>query len=477
MQALPQLDGVSDYFNNIQSSRNEEEARGSVCLNSDCESSADEHHDRTASIPPSKSFTLPVRATPKSLNEQGNGLTPAQPPWIQESTASHEANNAQKNQKKHAKTTNKPQIIDLITPPRAKERKFGQELDTNLKVAPIQVRKSPRIQKIIKEAATSKEYLPAVRPIKPLKSIKQTNGATRKTQKRKTAPADPQTSKQKKMRTMAPEATTRVQPKPQVGPTAGFLFSPETESAIRPVNPPKVTMHFAKRPPIPVPDNIATLAWETFQNAGPAPASKICYCHKSASYGTFKNGVLPQIAQCTNRDCRFQWYHYACLDQSDKGKARWGTLTCTFCRNAGHSAEQNKQNGWSMLQQMGFEMGLTKADVEAQLPGLGGRLPMANPYALDIGSGLASTYGNKVQMSTLGALEKLGYPESHPGMLEQAYLNPDAYADLRAERAETETGYSFRAYETYIAGSGEYGNGEAEGREGDVLGADVGEIL
>ncbi|KAF3033327.1 hypothetical protein E8E11_000135 [Didymella keratinophila] len=354
-----------------------------------------------------------------------------------------------------------PEIIDLITPPRTKERKFGQELDTNIKAPPVEVRRSPRKHKT--NMFMSQAIRPApVKPMKPLGRVQKTNATTKaapksikETKKQKIAPVGEQTVKQKKPR----QTDTRVA-KPLVGmdslltnpapqesllsrPRLG-LSSPERlqqktipEPAARTSSPPKLTVHFAKRPTeSKLPDSVVDEEWAVFHRTHPTPTSKICFCNKPAYHGKFKKGEEPQIAQCVSKDCRFRWFHYACLDISEKGKARWGTLLCSVCRVEQELVDRDRVNGWTADRMIDFPPVWMKEDIEEQLPGLGGVM-QAKPYGLGLEIQLAREYEHQIkETGTLGGLPKLGYPLSRPKKLEEAYLHAGAYAELLARRAK-----------------------------------------
>jgi hypothetical protein len=275
--------------------------------------------------------------------------------------------------------------------------------------------------------------------MKPLKSLKKIKDMVKETKKRRAVSVGQQTGKQKDVRTPASKATAPMepellQPKVQINITAGLRTTPEPEPTTC-APPSKLVVHPAKRPTnSDVLDGVEPLMYEAFQNDRPAPTSKICYCYQPASHGTFKKGETPQVARCVNAECRLRWYHYACLNQSEKGKARWGTLLCRHCRNDEYFSGFDKKNIAKLID---FKAEWSKGDIEAGMSGLGGHAPVTNPYELgvDVNLGNRSETATK-KKGTLGGLEKFEYAQSHPYMLEEAYLNPDDYADLRAERAD-----------------------------------------
>ena len=293
-----------------------------------------------------------------------------------------------------------------------------------------------------------------VRPVKPLKSLQKAKGLTKETKKRKTAALlVEQTGKQKKARTSTAKEPALSQLNVRINSVTEVQHLPESEPANRTPSPPKLTVHFAKRPiNSEIPDGVATLTYKAFQNMCPASTANICWCNKPAGQSTSKKNEPSQIAQCINTHCRFRWYHYACLNLSDKGKSRWGNLLCQHCRNKQEFAEQDKRNGWSVEQLVDFKMPLTKGDIKAEMSGLGGHVPVANPYGLGVEIDLGPAYRTEPQTKgTIGTLEKFGYAQSHPYMLEEAYINPDAYAELRTELAEDEADGKEWRYQTRAA--------------------------
>lgn len=408
-------------------------------------------------LQPTNSFTLPLR-TPSSST--GHPISFAPPTRLSAPTSTKPGNAKEKSTSDHltTKSTSGSQIIDLTTPPQAKERKFGQELDTNTKAPPVGVRRSPR--KHNTKMLMSQAIRPApVKPMKPLGCVQKTKAApksTKETKKRKNATVGDQTAKHKRMRKTDTKASLppvgmdslHKNPQPQESlpsrPWLG-LGSPERlQRAIRPApavrasSPPQLTVHFAKRPTeTELPDNVEHEEWVTFHRTHPTLVSKICFCNKPASNGKFKKGEMPQIAQCVSKDCRFRWFHYACLDLSEKGKARWGTLLCPVCRVEQELINRDRSNGWVPDKMMDFPPVWMSEDIESQLPGLGGVIFKADPYRL----------GSEVQLEpkcerqsketgTLGGLQELGYPQSRPEMLEEAYMHAGAYAELLARRSE-----------------------------------------
>ncbi|KAH6644760.1 hypothetical protein C7974DRAFT_440300 [Boeremia exigua] len=259
-----------------------------------------------------------------------------------------------------AKSKHGSQIIDLITPPRAKERTFGLELDTNARFPLVQLRRSPRN---LKTDVPAKTYLSPVRPMKPLKAVSKRKGLAETTKKHKVVDPLQQTNKPKK--------------------PCNKILKPD--STVHSISPLQVIVYFAKRAAnTEVPDGVATLTYEAFQVTSPVATAKICCCNKPAGHGTSKKKGAPQIAECNNLNCRFRWYHYACLNLSDKGKARFGTLLCQYCRGEEELAEQGKRAGWSMEKLVDFKMPWTKQDIDAEMPGLGGHAPLVHPYGLGI---------------------------------------------------------------------------------------------
>jgi hypothetical protein len=408
---------------------------------------------RTNSYQRSDSFNLPLRTPPSSSGHP----TPYNPPTRPPASTVTKPGNTKGNRNRDGiatKSTSSPPVVDLTTPP-GKERKFGQELDTNAKAPLIQVRRSPRKHKT--NISMSQGIRPApVKPMKPLKSVQKTKTVpkqTKETKKRKNALVGEQTVKLKKARTIAtkismPLAGMETAPKqfvlsrPQLGLSSPTRLQRTSQPApaVRSSSPPKLTVHFAKRPAdSQLPDDITEEEWDAFQSARPTPASKICFCNRPACHGKFKKGEDPQIAQCVSKDCRFRWFHYACLDLSEKGKARWGTLLCSVCRIEREYAEQDEKSGWCVEKLIEYQPVWTKERIETHMPGLGGMIPQTNPYGLGLEIQLAPEYQRQInETGTLGGLQKLGYPQPRPEMLEEAYLHAGAYAELLARRAEEE---------------------------------------
>lgn len=462
-QAMPHLDGSSSDFGEIDFNQAPSATRkdDTIWVSSD---SDEPLKHLTAPAKPTAlghSFTLPLRrmsTSPKSSFGQSSRPAPVPSITVRSSTSTR-TDRVSKNitgTDRALASKNSPQIIDLITPPRPriKERKFGRELNTNTTASPTGLRRSPRKNK--SNPVLQENLVPPVQPMKPLKTLTQTQTSTKETKKRKMAPLLEQTVKQKKQRMSIlkdPTVPQAIAQRDLLGPPQ----VPKPESAVRPPSPVKLIVNFAKRPAgMNIPDGVATLIYEEFQDGSPAPSAKICSCNKPAGHSTFKKNDQPHISQCTNPNCRFRWYHYACLNLSDKGKARFGNLFCQLCRNEQEFAERDKMSGRSLDKWLDFKMPWTKEDIEAQIPGLGGHVPAVNPYGLGTEIELAPAYHTETQTKgTLGALEMLGYPQSHPYMLEEAYCNPDAYAGLRADLAGDEEGDEGRWYERR-AGGDEY---------------------
>lgn len=428
-----------------------------IWISSDSDDSVEQSAVYKKPLQRTDSSTLPLRTPPTSSGH----ATPFAPSTALPASITRKPSSTKEvgNAGDHtAKSTSASQVKDLITPPREKERKFGQDLDTNTKVPHFEIRRSPRKHKT--DMIMSQAIRPA--PVKPMKSLiavqkaKTAPKQTKETKKRKSAFVRDQTVKQKKLRKIALRKPmplvdtinlpTKPAPHDHVpGLRRSGLNSPDRPQrmitslpAVRASSPSKMMIHFAKRPASSeVPAGIAEEEWQAYQRTHPAPSSKICICNKPACHGKFKKGEEPQIAQCVSRDCRFKWFHYACLDISEKGKARWGTLLCSYCRVEQELVERDRKDGWTAEKMTDFPPVWTGEDIEAQLLGLGGVVSQANPYGLGLEIQLGPQYTRQIrETGTLGGLQKLGYSQSRPEMLEEAYLHATAYAELLRRRDE-----------------------------------------
>ncbi|KAF3041076.1 hypothetical protein E8E12_003278 [Didymella heteroderae] len=395
-KGLPQLDGACDVHDKLQMDRRDAQDNNAIRISSD----SDE---------PTESLT--------SGNAEGHENT-------DEPTT---------------KSTPASEATDLTTPPRKKGGKFGQELDTNAKAPLVQSRRSPRKHRT--EIPMPQSILPA---------------PTNETKKRKKADVREQTFKQKRAcKTFTKYSTPRIgmdmlrkeivpqkpvpsRPRPGLSSPDRPLRSIRPAPPVRGSSPLKLTVHFAKRlADEELPDSIAEEEWEVFQSTHPTLRSKICFCNQAACHGKFKKGEDPQIAQCVKQDCLFRWFHYVCLDLSEKGKARWGKVLCSVCHVEQKLVERDRNNGWKVEKMINLQPMWTKEDIEEQLPGLRGVIPRANPYGLDLEVQLWPCFERQIrEKGTLGGLVRPGYPQSHPEMLEEAYLHAGAYRELLAKRAE-----------------------------------------
>lgn len=335
------------------------------------------------------------------------------------------------------------EIVDLITPPRSRERVFGHELDVNTRA----LLQSP-MRKILRSnnksaAPTEGEIsLTRVRPIKPLIAGAKTNELVKEAKKCK--PADlvkgPAEQNIARVTTFTNSKTCRLTTVNNSEIDSQLATKPEPEF---PPPLPEVTMYYARRPvTMSVPAGIAEEAYQDFLSMRPPDTAKICFCVRPANWFVSnenkkskskaeKSGEV-QIAQCTNSDCRFQWYHYACLDRSDKGKARWGTLLCEHCRIEREFVDQAKAQEQVTGKPKDHKLQLTKHDIEAALPGLNDQIPGPNPYGLGLEIDVSVAHPPMTRkQGTLGALEHFKYAQSHPYMMEEAYLNSEIYVDLK----------------------------------------------
>jgi|SRR5690242_5962275 len=445
---MPQLDGSSSDFEELQFPQASGISRKSnaVLISFDSDEALQHSTEAVKSVSREDSFTPSLRTmstSPKSFNINSSLPASILSTTAQSSNSKRTEDIWAKNKlttSKARKDKNRPKIVDLRTPPRVKERRFGRELNTNTQVSPVKLRKSPRRHRkdepILKESS-----LPAVQSMKPLKAVSKADPSTMETKKRKITSLIEQTVNLKNPRSSIPKKPAITQSSAQ-GDVNGDPQVLKPTPASRPPSPVKLILNFAKRPAkIDIPDGVATLTYEDFQNMTPTVTAKICWCNKPAAYSTHKKNDHPHISQCTNLNCRFRWYHYACLNRSDKGKARFGNLVCQVCRNEQDFAERENANGWSTEKLLNYVVPWSKEDLEAEMPGLGGHAPVTNPYGLCVEVDLGPAYWTEIEAEAhgaLGALDKIGYTQSRPHMLEEAYLHSDAYFGLRADRSREE---------------------------------------
>lgn len=67
------------------------------------------------------------------------------------------------------------------------------------------------------------------------------------------------------------------------------------------------------------------------------PPRVYCFCRRPANAGD-------QLVQCANLDCPVLWYHYNCLNKSQKISSRYNKWTCDACVASRYFAEKAKQN-------------------------------------------------------------------------------------------------------------------------------------
>jgi hypothetical protein len=434
-QVLPQIDGacdcLDDYHMNCGNARN----GNTIWISSDSDEPTERNPTQKRPLQRTDSFTPSLRPPPSPAGHVASCAPPTRR-FVSTATKRSNAREKENTSVDPGKNNPGPQIIDLTTPPRGEERKFGQELDTNTKAPPAEVRMSPRKHKATMLMSQAIRAAP-VKPVKPLGCVQKTSAAskpTKESKKRKNAPAGEQIMKQKKTRKT--ETKTSMPPinmdnliqysVPQEillsRPRLCLSSSKRLQQAIKPApaarapSPPKLIVHFAKRPAeSEVPDSVAGEEWAAFHRTHPTPTSKICYCNKPACHGKFKKGEEPQIVQCVSKDCRFRWFHYACLDLSEKGKARWGMLSCSVCRVGQELVERDRKNGWTADKMTNFPLVWKKGYIEEQLPALGCMVTQANPYGMGLEVQLAPKYERQTkETGTLGGLPKLGYPQSRP---------------------------------------------------------------
>ncbi|KAF1347396.1 hypothetical protein EJ07DRAFT_160288 [Lizonia empirigonia] len=354
-----QLDGTADMPYTAEHAHpniNDDQSHGAVWILSNAVEDEHNHYTRPSPLPRPNSFT--VRTTPLSPNIPHGSLLPRDhtcpKPAYSTAPPTNTANERRLTDSEFTKNNKYRVRLGVQTPPRAK-RTFGRELDVN-----CALRTSPR--KHMKGVSKSQERL-RVRPMKPLNPRNKTMDETNK-------------AKRKDGSTSTPPSNSKTPPSPQSQDTP--TSSP----------PPELTIHLAKRPPQSNPNTT------TSDPLDPPPLpflpnfqSKICTCNRPASqpptWTRTKPRTPPQIAQCANPSCRFVWYHYTCLSQSDKGKARRGTLVCLHCRN-----EEDFKRGDGMDLSAGADAGWEGAvgnDAVQAMPGPGGWGAVVDPYGLASG--------------------------------------------------------------------------------------------
>lgn len=192
---------------------------------------------------------------------------------------------------------------------------------------------------------------------------------------------------------------------------------------------------FAKRTLMDCPDTISPPTWVAYETRSPSASEIICSCRKPAHTSDL------MIAQCSNRDCTIVWYHYDCLDKSGKISCRHGKLICQFCKNETHFRIHDADHGWTVENMVENEvkMPFTGVEMVATMPGQGGGYGIVNPYGLGDGGEEQDLIGPSVYaQGALGALGMLGYEDSSPFMVTEAYKNKHAYAKLREKAAAEE---------------------------------------
>jgi hypothetical protein len=260
------------------------------------------------------------------------------------------------------------------------------------------------------------------------------------------------TSASEEHQSITPKART---PSHEVKALSRTKLSPKLKTArfastTKSKNPNSVfTPFFAKRTPTtPLnPETISLQIYTAHFSRIPSFTETICACRKPALTPTVK------LAQCCNDLCTIVWFHYDCLDKSGKISARHGKLMCQICRNEVFFREfdtkMEKENKYET------RMGPWKGEqILAQMPGLGGGFGVAQPYG--IGAVIEEADESVMQWGkgALGEMAFMGYVESAPWMVKEAYVRGQACGGVRAADG---------------ADHGEYGDEEGGCGEVDVM--------
>ncbi|KAH7406852.1 hypothetical protein DE146DRAFT_778345 [Phaeosphaeria sp. MPI-PUGE-AT-0046c] len=235
-------------------------------------------------------------------------------------------------------------------------------------------------------------------------------------------------------------------------------------SALKPSIPPKGPF-FAKFPETaPVDESeVSPQILQAYTTRIPSTTETICTCRRPSASPSLT------LAQCSNPRCVFIWFHYDCLDKAGKLSARHGQLVCHHCKNERFFGEHDDVQA---LVRRELEFKILGADIVAAMPGLGGTMGLVDPYGL--GSAAREQQQKKVVVEgALGVLEFMGYMESRPGIVSEAYLEPAKFAarveQMVEEQEEQEYGdeedydYECREEDEYEYDEGEYD--EENGRD------------
>jgi hypothetical protein len=177
--------------------------------------------------------------------------------------------------------------------------------------------------------------------------------------------------------------TREVEVRFQTNTTAGLrlpLSPPPQQRQRQQASPPLLTVHFAKN--------------ASNETLIPSPSSKICTCNLPSHQPSQKKkpNETIQISQCKNSNCRYIWYHYHCLDKSEKIKSRHGSFLCRWCRNevvfCGLDREEKGEGEGKGEKRWRW----SREEIEERFPGLGGVEGIVRPYGL--GGGVVDVDGD-----------------------------------------------------------------------------------
>ncbi|KAH8731684.1 hypothetical protein GQ44DRAFT_755752 [Phaeosphaeriaceae sp. PMI808] len=212
--------------------------------------------------------------------------------------------------------------------------------------------------------------------------------------------------------------------------------------------------------PLDVPNIIDLETYLDYKNCAPSPKQIICSCRKPARTREVR------IAQCRGRECRIGWYHHACLDKRTKINVFWHKFKCESCKDDEFYQYLRETNGWTAEEQMkqAARLPFNGQDIVNAMPGLGGQIASANPYGLGLVQ-VRDTPEPERPQGTLGSLAFMGYAESRPFLVNEAYTNPRSTIDMLDTEADEED-YEYGEEYDYYDGD-EWGYDDEEGGYGE----------
>lgn len=312
------------------------------------------------------------------------------------------------------------------TPSRHPIRAFGREIDLNPVLIPL---------KMIKDARITKEHTKDIRDfLTPTLNTAQRQGLMPTS----TPPIDIPEQDHEPVDIfaayLAHAAKSDSSPPPKPNPKPKTPPKPKKTSPPRPSPAPPNTGPFpAKLTPLLCPPTISPLTYAAYLSRTPPPGEIICHCRLPARTSA--------IAQCSNAECAFVWFHYECLDKSAKLSARHGRLVCGVCRNEGRFKE-----GARTVEEMvrrECKMAFTGREMVAGMEGVGGVVEVERPYGLGVEVVEEESVGAPAR-GALGELAFFGYAESRPEAVVDAYENAHLYLYV-----EEEYGYGEEYEEEY----------------------------